>query len=86
MALQKCPDAVTVGSQTAGADGNITRIRLPGNIYTNISGIGIFYPDDSPTQRVGVRIDHTVLPTIEGIRQGRDEVLEYAIRLIRQDS
>jgi len=83
MALQKCPDAVTVGSRTAGADGNITRIRLPGNIYTNISGIGIFYPDGSPTQRVGVRIDHTVRPTIEGLRQERDEILEYAINLIR---
>lgn len=86
MALQKCPDAVTIGSQTAGADGNITRIWLPGNIFTNISGMGIFYPDGSPTQRVGVRIDHTILPTIEGIRQEKDEVLEYAVQLIKNDT
>jgi hypothetical protein len=46
------------------------------------SGLGVFYPDGTNTQRVGVRIDHYVTPTIEGIRTGRDELLEKAIELI----
>ena len=47
-----------------------------------ISGLGVFYPDGSPTQRVGVRRDVDGAPTIERIRAGRDEVLEVGIRQI----
>ena len=47
-----------------------------------ISGIGVFYPDKLPTQRVGIIPDVEVKPTIAGIRAGRDEVLEEALRQI----
>jgi len=83
MAFQKVPSATTIGSQTAGADGNVSRVGLPGEISTSFSGIGVFYFDDTPTQRVGVKIDHIVRPTISGIRQGRDEVLEFAVNFIK---
>jgi len=46
-----------------------------------ISG-GVFYPDKKPTQRVGIIPDEEVKPTIAGIRDGRDELLEVAIRHI----
>jgi hypothetical protein len=51
-----------------------------------ISGIGVFYPDKHPTQRVGIVPDREVKPTIAGIRDGRDEVLEAALREILGDS
>ncbi|MBX5461165.1 MAG: hypothetical protein IRZ28_08750 [Steroidobacteraceae bacterium] len=47
-----------------------------------LSGLGVFYPDRRPTQRIGIVPDIVVKPTIEGIRDGRDEVLEAAIRQI----
>ena len=47
-----------------------------------ISGIGVFYPDKTPTQRVGIIPDIYVAPTNAGIREGRDEVLEEALRYI----
>lgn len=47
-----------------------------------ISGIGVFYPDRKPTQRIGIIPNREVKPTIAGIRAGRDEVLEAAIREI----
>lgn len=47
-----------------------------------ISGIGVFYPDKRPTQRVGIVLDIEARPTIQGIRSGRDEVLEVALREI----
>jgi hypothetical protein len=50
-----------------------------------MSGIGVFYPDKTPTQRVGVIPDFVATPTLEGIRDGRDEVLERALRLILPD-
>ena len=83
MAFRTAPGAKVVGSRTAGADGNVSPIPLPGGLRTMISGIGVFYPDRRPTQRVGIIPDIEVKPTIAGIRAGRDEVLEEAIRVIR---
>ena len=82
MAFRASPNARIIGSTTAGADGNVTPIPLPGGLRSMISGIGVFYPDKRPTQRVGIIPDVEVRPTIEGIREGRDEVLEAALREI----
>jgi C-terminal processing protease CtpA/Prc len=83
MAFRAVPGAIVVGSTTAGADGNVSTVPLPGGLSSLFSGIGVFYPDHRPTQRVGIVPDVVVTPTIEGIRAGRDEVLERAIRLIQ---
>jgi len=80
MALRASPRAIVVGMQTAGADGNISVIPLPGNLRTGMSGIGVFYPDRTPTQQVGVKLDVTCPNTIAGLRDGRDETLECALR------
>lgn len=82
MAFRASPNSVVVGSTTAGADGNVSRIPLPGMLNGMISGIGVFYPDKRPTQRFGIVPDVEVWPTIAGIRDGRDEVLEEALRQI----
>jgi C-terminal processing protease CtpA/Prc len=82
MAFRSAPGAIVIGSQTAGADGNVSNIPLPGGLRTMISGIGVFYPDKRPTQRVGIVPDREVKPTIAGLRDGRDELLEAAIREI----
>ena len=82
MAFRSALGAVVMGSTTAGADGNVSRIPLPGGLNTMISGIGVFYPDKRPTQRIGIVPDIEVLPTVEGIRMGRDEVLEAAVKQI----
>jgi C-terminal processing protease CtpA/Prc len=66
----------------AGADGNVSRIPLPGDLFTLISGIGVFYPDRQPAQRVGIVPDIVVEPTIATIRDSRDPVFEEALRLI----
>jgi C-terminal processing protease CtpA/Prc len=86
MALRAAPGAVVVGSTTAGADGNVSQITLPGGLRTMISGIGVFYPDKTPTQRVGIIPDIVARPTIEGIQEGRDEVLEAALRHLLPDA
>ena len=83
MALRTAPDVTIVGSQTAGADGNVSLIALPGGIRTYFSGLGVFYPDRRPTQRVGIVPDIIAVPTITGIQNGVDEVLERALALVR---
>jgi len=82
MAFRAARGAIVVGSTTAGADGNVSPFALPGGLRTMISGIGVFYPDKTPTQRIGILPNVKVAPTIVGIRAGRDEVLEEALRQV----
>ncbi len=81
MVIQAAHNNTTiVGSQTAGADGDVTGISIPGGIQTAFSGHGIHYPDGKPTQGIGIVPDVKISPTIKGIKEGKDEVLERAIQ------
>jgi hypothetical protein len=82
MAFQSAPNVTVIGSTTAAADGNVSPILLPGNIRTMISGIGVYYPDGTETQRIGVRIDEKMRPTIAGIKAGKDELMERAMAIL----
>ena len=79
MGLEQLPGAIKIGSTTAAADGNVSLIYLPGSITTYATFLGTYYPDYTPTQRVGIIPDYEVRPTIQGIREGRDELLEFAM-------
>lgn len=76
--------AIVIGDTTSGADGDVCFFNLPGGITTGFSGLGVLYPDGTETQRVGVKIDKYVRPTIDGIRAGKDEQLEAAIKIINE--
>lgn len=78
MMLKAAPDATIIGSQTAGADGNVTLFYLTKNISTGFSTLGVYLPDGKQTQRIGLVPDIEARPTTKGIRAGRDEVLEVA--------
>ena len=84
MAFRQAPGSVVLGSTTAAADGNVSPFELPGGLRTMISGIGVNYPDGRETQRVGVGVDVEMHPTRRGITEGRDELLEKAVALIRE--
>jgi len=79
MGLERHPGAVKIGSQTRAANGNRWRILLPGRISVSMTGMGVYYPNGTPMQRVGLVPDLYVTPTIQGIRDGVDEVLQQAL-------
>jgi len=83
MGFQAMPDVVIVGSQTAGADGDISAYKMSKDIHVGFTTLGTFYPDGRQTQRIGIVPDSVVYPTAEGIRQGRDEVLDKAFEIAR---
>lgn len=83
MILQRITKGVTIGTQTAGANGIRTTIVLPGGYSTYFSGYGVYYPDGTPNQKLGVKIDIPVKPTIKGELEGKDEILERAIKFIQ---
>lgn len=82
MCLQTAPNAIVIGSQTAGADGNVSQLNIPGEFKSYMTGIGVFYPDGRETQRIGIVPDIEVKPTAEGLKAQKDEVLEKAIEVI----
>lgn len=83
MAFRAGANTTIIGSTTAGADGNVSTIMLPGGLRTMISGIGVYYPNGKETQRVGIVPDIIVKPTIKGIKKGKDELIEKGIELIK---
>jgi C-terminal processing protease CtpA/Prc len=85
MAFRAGDNTTILGSTTAGADGNVSSIMLPGGLRTMISGFGVYYPDGEETQRVGIVPDIEVKPTVKGIREGKDELIEKAIEVILKE-
>lgn len=71
-----------VGSNTAGSNGNVISLDLPGQIRIGYTGMRVIGPDGEIFQGVGLPPDVRVYPTIEGVRAGRDEVLERALELL----
>ncbi len=82
LALRTAPGAIVVGSTTAGADGNVSGVPLPGGLSGMISGLGVFTADRRPTQRIGIVPDVVIRPTRAGLSAGRDEVLEAAVERV----
>ncbi len=83
MVYQAIEGVKTIGSQTEGAVSNSALICLPGFSVAGIATVGSWYPDGKPVHGVGLKIDYVVHPTIAGIREGRDEILERAIEYIK---
>jgi len=85
MCFQTAGNTTIIGSQTAGTDGNAVDIDFKG-FHTRYTGLGVYYPDGRETQRVGIIPDIEVKPTILGVQQGKDEVLERALLFIETGS
>jgi carboxyl-terminal processing protease len=79
MGFEPYPELIKIGSQTAGADGNVAIVYLPGRIRTIFTGLGVYYPDYTQTQRIGIVPDYEVHRTIAGIRAGIDELMAFAL-------
>lgn len=83
LVLEALNNTTFVGSPTVGANGNVTLMMLPGGIYVMFTGMDVRHLDGRQLQRIGI-VPHVDVPrTIEAFRQGRDEVLEKALDLLR---
>lgn len=76
MTMRAANGARFVGTRTAGANGEIATITLPGGIVVGFTGQSVRWPDGRQLQRRGLVPDVEVRATIAGVRAGRDEVLE----------
>ena len=60
----------------------LTRTILPGGIVVNFTGQSVRHADGSQLQRIGIAPDVEAHPTLRGIRDGRDDVLQRAIEFL----
>jgi C-terminal processing protease CtpA/Prc len=68
-----------IGSPTHGANGDVTRMRLPGGLRLSFTGQEVRHLDGKQLQKVGIQPDIVVRPTLAGLRAGKDEVLDRAL-------
>lgn len=71
-----------VGSTTAGTTGNMSGFQIPGGYRILWTCLIVRKHDGSPFNGVGVRPTVPAARTLQGIREGRDEVLDKALDLI----
>lgn len=70
-----------VGEATAGTNGNINPFTLPGGYRVVWTGMKVLKHDGSQHHGIGIVPTHPVERTVEGIREGRDELLEAALTI-----
>lgn len=85
-AMKTFPNVTLVGNATSGTNGEATLITVPGGFQFRMTSAMIHYPDGSPSVGKGLQPDLLVKPTIEGIKNQKDEVLEKAIEYARNTS
>ena len=83
LAIEAASGATFIGSPTAGTDGEETYVRLPGGLEMRFTGQEVRHADGRQLQQIGIQPQITVRPTLPGLRAGRDEVLDRAVRYIQ---
>ena len=81
MMLQKAPQAITVGTPSSGANGNVHLYEFPGGVTTFLTGLGILDSNYSPMNGRGVKIDVPILFDANTIPANVDPYLSKAIEL-----
>ena len=72
-----------VGAPTAGTNGNVVLFDVPGGYEIAFTGMRVTRHDGTSRRHlIGIAPDVPLAPTIDGIRRGRDELLERAVALI----
>jgi C-terminal processing protease CtpA/Prc len=74
-----------IGTPTAGANGDVTYFTLPGIASVRFSGHEVRHADGRQLQRIGLVPDVLAAPTLRGVREGKDEVLERGIEVLRRE-
>jgi len=82
--FEAATDVTFIGTPTAGANGDVTFMVLPGNLAVSFTGHNVRHADGRQLQRVGIQPTIRVAPTIRGIVEGHDEILEAAVKYLQE--
>ncbi|MFZ7116401.1 MAG: S41 family peptidase [Bacteroidota bacterium] len=82
MSLKHMFNVTTLGSNTSGTDGVASSFLIQRNILTYFTTDRVLYPDGTPIQRIGITPDIYCIPTLQSIRNNRDELIFRAAEII----
>ncbi len=82
--LEAATDVTFIGTPTAGANGDVTTMVLPGNLTVSFSGHDVRHADGRQLQRVGIQPTIRVERTLRGVIEGRDEILDAAVKFLQK--
>ena len=83
--FEAATDVTFIGTPTQGANGDITSMVLPGNLPISFSGHDVRHGDGRQLQRLGIQPNIKAAPTIRGMIEGRDEILEAAVKYLQKN-
>ena len=86
MSIRNGENVTVMGENSVGSNGDIAYLPLPGGINMSFTSQGIYTPEGGQTQRIGLTPDIEVHPTIEGIKEGKDELKEAAVSYIQEQN
>ena len=81
--LRHCPNALLIGSSTAGSDGPLSTFVLPGGVHVRFTGEGFYFADKTAIQNIGILPDVKVGVTKRGVDLNMDEILQKAMNMVR---
>ena len=92
MIYQTNENVILLGENSMGSDGDRKTILLPDQSRQGekrefgFTCFGVYGPNKEQVQRTGFTPDIEVHPTIEGIKEGRDELMEAAVKYIKEQN
>ncbi|MCL5679895.1 MAG: S41 family peptidase [Candidatus Marsarchaeota archaeon] len=75
--------AKIIGIKTAGSNGNTYVDNYKNEIFIGVGSVGVTFPDGSRFEGRGIKPDKEVYPSIRNIKDGKDVILEAAIKMLK---
>jgi hypothetical protein len=75
---------VLVGETSGGTNGNVAYVEVPGEFTLRFTGLRAGRPDGWTVQGHGFKPDYELHPTLDGVRAGRDEILEAGVAVAKR--
>jgi C-terminal processing protease CtpA/Prc len=81
--LKELNTGIFIGQQTAGTTGNVVGFKIPGGYSIQFTGMVAKKPNGKQFHGIGIVPDIEVNSTLEGVKEGKDEILERALEYIK---
>jgi|GEM_PF-933826 len=82
--LKQSKRVTFLGRRSAGTNGNITGVVLPGGLIFTFTGMEILWRDKKPFHGIGLVPEVKIAPSIQDIAKGKDSVLLKAIETLKK--
>ncbi len=84
MSMKQFPNAISVGSNTAGILSFMYEFNLPNGWWVSLSNSRTYSADMKLYEGTGIPVNHKVLNSKEDIKKGKDHVILKALKILKK--